>query len=103
MPRRGRVKLLAKAEGKSNPPKIVDADPPGTLYIKPEYIRFPALTASPTSEPGAIYYRSDKDRIVYVNASSAETTIPKAPVETAEIADGAITTCLLYTSPSPRD
>ena len=95
MPKRGIAKLLAKAESElvppQDPPKIVDADPPGTLYIKPEYIVFPGLTTSPTSEPGALYYRSDKDRIVYVNAGSAETTIPKVPVETADIADGAIT------------
>jgi len=86
------AKLLARIEDKPDPPKIVDADPPGTIIIKPEYIKFPALTASPTSEPGAIYYRHDKDRMVYVNASSAETTIPRVPIETADIADGAITT-----------
>ena len=86
------MRVRAKSDPPANPPKIVDADPPGTIYIKPDYIKFPALTTPPSSEPGAIYYRSDKDRMVYVNASSEETTIPKAPVETAEIADGAITT-----------
>jgi len=93
MPRR---KWVTVKEGlQVEPPKIVDADPPGTIVITPDYVKLPGLTAMPTSEPGVFYYRSDEDRISYVNASSAQVLLAKYPVDTGELANYAVTTSKL--------
>jgi len=75
---------------KQDAPKIVDADPPGTLIITKEYVLLPSLTVTPTSEPGAFFYRKDWDRVAYVNAYSMAVTLAKYPVDSAEIEEGAI-------------